>query len=143
VIGIALAIAVHLWRELHVEVVVWGDGHDLHLRPGGVLWFEAAQRLEDRALAALAAHADARRLVLHLDGIGRLDLTSASALRRVIEEARRSGLDTELVGIEARDRRLIDRVGRNCSRTTAASAPTTRAVRSRRKSIAARSWYSG
>jgi sulfate permease, SulP family len=109
-IGIALAIAVHLWRELHVEVKVWEEGSDLHVRPGGVLWFGAAQRLEDRALAALAAHADVRRLVLHLDRIGRLDVTSASVLRSVIEEARRSGLDTELVGIEARDRRLIDRV---------------------------------
>jgi hypothetical protein len=37
-------------------------------------------------------------------------VTSASVLRRVIDEARRSGLDGELVGIEPRDRRLIDRV---------------------------------
>ena len=76
----------------------------------GVLWFGAAQRLEDRALAALAAHPDARGLVLHLDRIGRLDVTSASVLRRVIDEARRSGLDGELDGIEPRHRRLIDRV---------------------------------
>jgi hypothetical protein len=34
-IGIALAIAVHLWRELHVEVELWEEGSDLHVRPGG------------------------------------------------------------------------------------------------------------
>jgi SulP family sulfate permease len=109
-IGIGLAVAVHLWRELQVQVEVWTPGEGLHLRPTGVLWFGAAQRLQDLALTALAMHRDARRLVLHLDGIGRLDVTSALVLRNVLEEARRSGLETELVGIEARDRRLIDRV---------------------------------
>jgi sulfate permease, SulP family len=109
-IGIGLAVAVHLWRELHVQVEVWQEEDELHLRPAGVLWFGAAQRLQDLTLSALAANPDAKQLVLHLDSIGRLDLTSASTLRTVIEEARRSGLSTDVTGIEERDRRLIDRV---------------------------------
>lgn len=48
--------------------------------------------------------------VVHLDRIGRLDVTSASALRTVVEEAQQAGLQTELTGIEERDRRLIDRL---------------------------------
>jgi SulP family sulfate permease len=98
-IGIALAIAVHLWRAARGGGGVEGGQRPAPPTRGGPV-VRRARRLEDCALAALAAHADA----------GGLDVTSASVLPRVIDEARRSGLDAELVGIEPRDRRLIDRV---------------------------------
>lgn len=106
--GTALSIAVHLWRELRVDIRVWEEGGAVHLRPQGVLWFGAAQDLETRFLDILAHHLDAKRLVLHLDGTGRLDLSGALALRSVCEEARRSGLQTEVLGVQDRDRRLVD-----------------------------------
>ena len=109
-VGVGLSIAVHLWRELHVEVRTWEEGGTVHLRPRGVLWFGAAQRVEDLFLATLADHRDAARLQLHLDGIGRLDITAALILRDVLEEAQRSGLEVSVTGVRGADRRLVEGV---------------------------------
>ena len=105
--GVGLAIAVHLWRELRIDASVWYEGDDLHVRPAGVLWFGPAQGLGEGLVAQLAEHPEARRLVLHLDGLGRIDVTGALVLRTVVEEAERSGLETELVGVQEKDRRLM------------------------------------
>ena len=51
------------------------------MRPQGVLWFGAVQAIEDRILGELARQRVADVLVLHLDGVGRLDITAAAALR--------------------------------------------------------------
>jgi len=40
--------------------------------------------------------------------VGRLDITAALTLRSVTDEARRAGMDVELVGVQDRDRRLVD-----------------------------------
>lgn len=109
-VGVGLSIAVHLWRELHLEIDVEQEGGTLHLSPRGVLWFGAAQRVEDAFLAALAHHADAQRLHLHLDGVGRLDLTAAMVLRDVLDRAREAGLEVEVTGAREQDRRLVDGV---------------------------------
>lgn len=110
VIGIALAVAVHLWRELHVPVPSWTDGDTLHLRPTGVLFFASAPPIEERLTRLLAAHPDARRLVLHCDGLGRIDLTGALALRSVLDDARAAGVAIELVDVAPQARRLVSRV---------------------------------
>jgi SulP family sulfate permease len=75
-----------------------------------VLWFGAAQALEDRILDELATRRGVQRLVLDLGALGRLDITGAMALRAVIDEARRAGISAELAGVHARDRRLVERV---------------------------------
>ncbi len=106
-VGVGLSIAVHLWRELQVEVRAWEEGGTVHLRPRGVLWFGAAQRVEDLFLATLADHREADKLHLHLDGIGRLDITAALILRDVLEEAQRSGLEVLVTGVRGADRRLV------------------------------------
>ena len=67
-----------------------------HLRPAGVLWFGTAQKLDDRFIALLAENPDAERLEIHLLGLGRIDLTGALALQKVISDARRAGLDVEV-----------------------------------------------
>lgn len=109
-IGIGLAVAAHLWRELSLEVPSWTDAETLHLRPRGVLWFGSAARLEDTFLALLGAHPDARKLVIHLDGVGRIDTTAALALRSLIGDARKAGLTVELADVRPRWRRLVDGV---------------------------------
>lgn len=109
-IGIGLAVAVHLWRELHVHVPSWTDGQTLHLRPTGVLFFASAPPIEERLTRLLAAHPDATRLVLHCDGLGRIDLTGALALRAVFGDARAAGLTVELVDVAPHARRLLSRV---------------------------------
>jgi SulP family sulfate permease len=109
-IGIGLAVAVHLWRELSLEVPSWTEGDTLHLRPRGVLWFGAAERLEEVFLQRVGEHREATRLVLHLNGLGRIDITGALALRRLLQQARESGLSVEVVDIRPRWRGLVERV---------------------------------
>jgi SulP family sulfate permease len=109
-IGVALSVVVHLWRELRSDTELWTDDDVLHVRPRGVLWFGAAQALQDRILDELATQRGARHLVLHLDGLGRLDITGAIALRAVIDSARRSDITPEVVDVQPRDRRLVDGV---------------------------------
>jgi SulP family sulfate permease len=41
-IGVALAVSIHLYRELSVEVSNWREADTLHVRPRGVLWFGAS-----------------------------------------------------------------------------------------------------
>jgi SulP family sulfate permease len=110
IVGIALAIAAHLWRELSLEVSSWTEGDTLHLRPRGVLWFGSAARLEDVVLELLAKHPDAGRLAVHLDGLGRIDTTGALALRALLQEAREAGLEVEIVDVRPRWRALVARV---------------------------------
>jgi SulP family sulfate permease len=94
--GVGLSVAVHLWRELRLEVETTRAGDELHLRPLGVLWFGTARVLEDRFVELLAQNPDARRLRIHLRGLGRIDITGALALKRVIADAERAGLSVEV-----------------------------------------------
>jgi SulP family sulfate permease len=109
-IGVLLAVAVHLWRELQLEVPSWTEGETLHLQPRGVLWFGSASRLEDTFLALVGEHVDARRLLVHLDGLGRIDMTGALALRGLLQGAREAGLSVALADVRPRWRGLVDNV---------------------------------
>jgi sulfate permease, SulP family len=110
VVGILLSVAVHLWRELALEIPAWTDGTTLHLRPRGVLWFGSAGRLEDTFVKLLAEHGDANRLHVHLDGLGRIDMTGALALRGLLQQAREASLDVELVDVRPRWKGLVANV---------------------------------
>lgn len=109
-VGVGLSVAVHLWRELRVDHDAWVDDGVLHVRPRGVLWFGAAEILEDIVLSEVARHSEADRLVIHLDGVGRVDITAALTLRSAIDEARHAGMEVELADVQDRDRRLVDGV---------------------------------
>jgi SulP family sulfate permease len=110
VVGIALAVAVHLWRELRIELPARIHGTTLHLHPRGVLWFGSAARLEDAFLSHIAAQPGAERLVVHLDSLGRIDITGALALRALLEDARRAGLELEITDVRPRWRPLVESV---------------------------------
>lgn len=109
-IGVGLAIVLHLWRELHVQVPNWTEGEALHLRPRGVLFFASAPPIEEAFTRLLEAHPDAQRLVLHCDGLGRIDLTGALALRAVLDDARSAELDIELLGVPPQALPVLSRV---------------------------------
>ncbi len=94
-ISILISIGIHLWRELRLDVQIWTEGDELHFKPYGVLWFATAARLEEFFLARLG-QSDARRLVLHLGGLGRIDVTGALILRELIRDAKKAGLVVEL-----------------------------------------------
>ena len=109
VAAIAVSIAIHLWRELRLDITASSDEATLELSPQGVLWFGTARLLEDRFLDLLAAHPDARRLVVHLDGLGRIDLTGALALKSLVEDARNAGLEVLVRGTPAHAGRIVRR----------------------------------
>ena len=105
--GIGLAVGVHLARELTLDVHARADDVTLHLRPSGVLWFGSANVLEDRFVELLAIHADVKQLKLNLAGVGRVDLSGALALRRIVHDARSAGLEVEIVDIPPRAQRWV------------------------------------
>jgi SulP family sulfate permease len=110
VAGIGASVAVHLWRELRLDLVASSSGDRLELIPEGVLWFGTARSLEDRFLDLLAAHPDARVLVVRLDRLGRIDLTGALALKTLLDDARGAGLEVVLEGSPAHAARILRRV---------------------------------
>ncbi|MHB8692110.1 MAG: SulP family inorganic anion transporter [Solirubrobacteraceae bacterium] len=116
--AIALSIAIHLWRELRLDVSASSHEGLLELAPQGVLWFATARLLEDRFGALLASHPHADRLDIRLDGLGRIDLSGALALKELIDDARGAGLTVVVHGAPLHASRILGRVLRedNASR---------------------------
>jgi SulP family sulfate permease len=110
VAGVVLAIGAHLWRELRVTVKAWTDGPTLHLAPKGVLYFASAPLLEERLGQLLSQSPGAQHLVVHLDGLGRIDVTGALGLREMLEEAEAAGLDTAVRNVPQHAQTLVRRV---------------------------------
>jgi SulP family sulfate permease len=108
--AIGLSIVIHLWRELRLDVEVTATESRLELAPQGVLWFATARRLEDRFVDALADHPGATELVIHLDGLGRIDLTGALALKTLVDDARAADLDVSIHGAPLHADRVLRRV---------------------------------
>ncbi len=110
VLGILAGVAVHIWRELRPGVESWTDERGVHLKPQGVLWFGSAAYLEQIASERLSEAREADRLVLHLGGLGRIDLTGALALKEVMDEAKQGGFEVELVGVPEHAERILQGV---------------------------------
>ena len=109
-LGVGAALAVHLWREMGVVVPASVEGDVLHLRPIGVLYFGSAPAVERTLNALIIDHPDVTRVVVHLDRVGRLDITGALMLRDIMEESRISGRDLEIRGARAHAATLLRRV---------------------------------
>jgi SulP family sulfate permease len=110
VIGILIAIGVHLWREFDLRVASWVEDGAIHVRPAGVLWFGSAEVLKQETLELVAEHPDARQLVLHMERVGRVDLTASLALELLIEQAAAAGLDTDVRSVHPDTARALQRV---------------------------------
>jgi SulP family sulfate permease len=110
VAGIVLAICAHLWRELRLFVNAWSDGTTLHLAPRGVLYFASAPLLEERLGRMLSETPAADELIVHLDGLGRIDVSGALGLRAVLEQAEEAGLRAAVRDVPPQARKIIRRV---------------------------------
>lgn len=110
VLGVAAALAVHLWREMRVPVPSCVEDDVLHLRPSGVLYFGSAPAVERAINAVLVQHPDVTRVVLHLDSVGRLDLTGALMLRDLVEDADAGQRTFAIRGAGPHAARLLSRV---------------------------------
>jgi SulP family sulfate permease len=124
-IGIGLAIIVHLWRELRVHVRAKYEHGTLRLEPKGVLFFASAPILLRAFLDELAAHPQTERIVVDLSHLGRVDLTGALALKELKREAEGAGLEVELTGAPPQSWRLIRRVMADGRKAPAQTEPET------------------
>ncbi len=99
-LGIGLAVALHLWREFRVDNINWLEGSTLHLRPQGILWFGSAEILKQAALDLIADHRDVANVVLHMEQLGRVDLTAACAVQSLVKDLQEAGLGVCLDGVK-------------------------------------------
>jgi SulP family sulfate permease len=110
VIGVILAVMIHLWRELPVLVKSRYEDGILYMIPQGVLFFASAPGLNQALTEHLSAHPDADRLAIDLRQLGRVDYPGALALKQVVEDALVVGLEVEFVGVPQHARRILGRV---------------------------------
>jgi SulP family sulfate permease len=108
--GVALAVGAHLWREVRLSIPAWTSDGTLHLAPKGVLYFASAPSLESAFSNLLSEHPEAIRVLVHLDGLGRIDLTGALVLRALLEDARQAGLEATLIDIPPPAAKIVSRV---------------------------------
>jgi SulP family sulfate permease len=110
VLGIGLGITVHLWRELRVEVESAYEEGTLVLRLHGVMFFASAPDVDAALGDLLAEHRDARLVVLDLNALGRIDYTGALALKTLVEDGAKAGIEVEITGVPPQAQRVLARV---------------------------------
>ncbi len=103
------------------EKAAWGSvvGHPerrtppdvLVVRLDGPLFWPNAESVHDRVLRTVAAHPEAKALVLDLEATGQLDTTSADVLVRLLTTLRDQGVDLYLVRVFASARGVLLRCG--------------------------------
>ena len=112
-IGVGLAIMVHLGRELRLDIDARIDDRTLRIAPKGVVYFGSTPQLTNLLISKLAEHPELERLVIDMSGIGRIDFTGGNALSNAITGARAAGLTVEIVNTPAHARRIVDGVSRD------------------------------
>lgn len=99
VIGVGLAVVVHLTRQMKVTARSYVEGTTLTVAPHGVVWFAAIPQVERVLRAELAAHRDVTAVCFDLAGVGQLDVTGAAALARVVEELQGRGIEVSVTNV--------------------------------------------
>lgn len=110
ILAVVLSMSVHLWRELTPGFVARMEGDALHLELRGVLWFGSAPILERALLGHLGAAKSVRRVIIHLGGLGRIDITGAMTLRQLREDIERSGVEFSLCEVPGHACRILRQV---------------------------------
>jgi SulP family sulfate permease len=98
-VGVVLALVVHLVQQMNVRADSSLDNGVLTIRPLGVLWFAAVPKAEATVRQELARHPEAHTVLLDLSSVGQLDVTAAAALRRVCDELEGSGIDVRVTKV--------------------------------------------
>lgn len=98
-LGVALAIGFHLYREMRVDHVYESDGDSLTVRPAGVVWFASTPALEDAFRNAVAEHPETTHIVVDLGQCGRLDYSGANTLSELIADLERDDMTIEFVNV--------------------------------------------
>ena len=98
-VGIGLAVAVHLYRELNVTVDGERARDTLTVSPRGVLWFATVPQIDRLIRTELAGHPGLAAVTVHLGGVGRLDYSGAAALSRILDELSETGVAVVVTGV--------------------------------------------
>lgn len=106
-IGIGLALAIHLYRELNVTAPSYRSGDTLTVSPAGVLWFATVPQVERLIRLELAGHPEVNHVVIDLSGVGRLDWTASAALARIVADVSSTGTLVELVNVRPGAERAV------------------------------------
>lgn len=109
-VGIALSVLVHLYRESHVKVEAHYAAGRVRLTPIGVLYFGSAPGLDLTFMHELAEHPDAEEMIVDLGSLGRIDYTGAMALQKVVENAEGAGLRVRFAEVPPQARGILTRV---------------------------------
>lgn len=109
-VGVGLSVVAHLRREARLALPAACEGTVLHVWPTGVLFFGSAHRLEDQLTDLLAEHPHADRVVLHMQRLGRADVTGALALRDMIHHLAKAGVGVDVADTTPTSRKILDRV---------------------------------
>ncbi|MEL7158231.1 MAG: SulP family inorganic anion transporter [Actinomycetota bacterium] len=98
-VGIGLALTVHLYRELSVTVEGRIDGRALTVAPKGVLWFASVPQIDRLIRAQIAEHHELDRVIVDLAGVGRIDFSGGAALARIVADLTTSGVAVGIVNV--------------------------------------------
>lgn len=109
-LGVLISLAAHVWRERLAAFDIEMDGRTLRIDARGVLWFASAPRLQEQILSELAEATDVDEVVIDLSGLGRIDLTGALVLRRILDEVGAVGVRGSLVEVPPHAARILDNV---------------------------------
>ena len=109
VIGILLALGIHAWREMKVRCDSWIEDSTFHMAPRGVLWFGSAPQMQRSFMHELEEGHEVDRIVLHLGGLGRIDLSGAMMLKEFQEEMAAGDIEVEIAGVPYHARRILRR----------------------------------
>lgn len=109
-IGVGLSVMIHLFRESRIRVSARFGDETMRLTPRGVLYFGSAPGLDLTVMQELAAHPDAEAVVIDLANLGRIDYTGAQALKQIVEDAERAGLDVHFEHIPPQAQGILRRV---------------------------------
>jgi len=109
IVGLLAAAAVHFRRETLIRVSAEQVGSSLVLRPSGVLFYGSAARLDEAFSVQLSEHPETQRVVVDLEGLGRIDYTGALALKEFLDDVSGAGLEVAVRAIPAHAEGTLNR----------------------------------
>jgi SulP family sulfate permease len=98
-LGIGVAVGHHLRREQQLVIDSWVYDNAIHIKPKGVLWFGSIANFEVEFRHLLSCHREAERVVVQLEGLGRIDLSAAISLSRLVQDAEKTGMEVSLENV--------------------------------------------
>jgi len=107
ILGVALAIGFHLYREMRVDHVYELVDETIIMRLSGVVWFATTPTLEDAFRKAVAEHEGATSIRIDFANCGRLDYSGASTLAELFTDLTIDGYQIEIVNIPSHAQRAL------------------------------------